>query len=41
MRIPHIQAIDAATLQDRFAMMLIRLTMAGHEYFDTIRDEEV
>ncbi len=36
-----IQAIDAATLQDRFAMMPIRLTMAGHEYLDTIRDEEV
>ena len=36
-----IQAIDAATLKDRFAMMPIRLTMAGHEYLDTIRDEEV
>lgn len=36
-----IQAIDAATLDDRFAMMPIRLTMAGHEYLDTIRDEEV
>lgn len=36
-----IQAIDAATSEDRFAMMPIRLTMAGHEYLDTIRDEEV
>lgn len=36
-----IQAIDAATLDDRFAMMPIRLTVAGHEYLDTIRDEEV
>lgn len=36
-----IQAIDAATLKDRFAMMPIRLTMVGHEYLDTSRDEEV
>lgn len=36
-----IQAIDASTLNDRFAMMPIRLTMAGHEYLDTIRDDEV
>ena len=36
-----IQAIDAAMLQDRFAMMPIRLTMAGHENLDTIRDAEV
>lgn len=36
-----IHAIDAATLNDRFAIMPIRLTMAGHEYLDTIRDEEV
>lgn len=36
-----IQAVDAATLKNRFAMMPIRLTMAGHEYLDTIRDEEV
>lgn len=35
------QAIDASTLQDRFAMMPIRPTMAGHEYLDTIRDDEV
>jgi len=36
-----IHAEDASTLGDRFAMMPIRLTMAGHEYLDTIRDEEV
>lgn len=34
-------AVDAKTLDDRFAMLPIRLTMAGHEYLDTIRDEEV
>ncbi|UMA67234.1 DUF2513 domain-containing protein (plasmid) [Roseivivax marinus] len=34
-------AVDAETMGDRFAMLPIRLTMAGHEYLDTIRDEEV
>ena len=36
-----ISATEAETLTDRFAMLPIRLTMAGHEYLDTIRDEEV
>lgn len=36
-----ISAIDAATMQRRFAMLPVRLTMAGHEYLYTIRDEEV
>ena len=36
-----ILAADAATLENRFAMIPIRLTMAGHEYLDTIRDDEV
>ncbi|MGR3565052.1 MAG: DUF2513 domain-containing protein [Heliomarina sp.] len=36
-----ISAIDAKTMKARFAMLPIRLTMAGHEYLDTIRDEEI
>lgn len=34
-------AIDAETMDNRFAMLPVRLTMAGHEYLDTIRDEEI
>lgn len=36
-----IEAADTSHLQDRFAMIPIRLTMAGHEYLDRIRDPEI
>jgi hypothetical protein len=36
-----IWAIDCATKDEPFAMMPVRLTMAGHEYLDSIRDDEV
>lgn len=36
-----IHAIDAETMTNRFATLPIRLTMPGHEYLDTIRDEAV
>ena len=34
-------AIDCETFDDRFAMTPVRLTMSGHEYLDSVRDEEV
>ena len=34
-------AIEAATTTSCFAMVPVRLTMAGHEYLDAIRDDEV
>ena len=36
-----IQAADTPHLQDRFAMIPIRLTMHGHEYLDRVRDPEI
>jgi hypothetical protein len=35
-----IWAIDAKTTKAPLAMLQVRLTMAGHEYLDAIRDEE-
>lgn len=36
-----IDAVDARTKENPFEMWPVRLTMAGHEYLETIRDEEV
>lgn len=36
-----IWSIDCATKDEPFAMMPVRLTMAGHEYLDSIRDDKV
>lgn len=36
-----ISAMDVRTDGDPYEMWPTRLTMAGHEYLDTIRDEEV
>lgn len=36
-----IDAVDARTTEEPFEMWPIRLTMVGHEYLDSIRDEEV
>ncbi len=36
-----IKALDASSASDPLPMLPVRLTMAGHECLDSIRDEEV